>query len=67
MRSILHSEADYRKDVRRESSSRTTHSNLRDLRWSPGQIVVHLAMPSYDLNTGGLLGTGAVSSPASFS
>lgn len=40
----------------------TTHPNLRDLRWSPGQIAVHLAMSGCGLNTGGLLGTGTVSS-----
>jgi fumarylacetoacetase len=44
----------------------TTHPNLRDLRWSPGQILVHLAMSGCGLNTGGLLGTGTISFPVSF-
>ncbi|KAJ6151373.1 hypothetical protein N7470_007967 [Penicillium chermesinum] len=41
----------------------TTYSNLRDLRWSPGQMVAHLASSGCGLNTGDLLGTGTISSP----
>lgn len=41
----------------------TTRSNLRDLRWSPGQMVAHLASSGCGLNTGDLLGTGTISSP----
>jgi 2-keto-4-pentenoate hydratase/2-oxohepta-3-ene-1,7-dioic acid hydratase in catechol pathway len=43
----------------------TTRSNLRDLRWSPGQMVAHLASSGCGLNTGDLLGTGTISSPVS--
>ena len=43
----------------------TTQSNLRDLRWSPGQMVAHLASSGGGLNTGDLLGTGTISSPVS--
>ncbi|KAF4215540.1 hypothetical protein CNMCM6457_005860 [Aspergillus fumigatiaffinis] len=41
----------------------TTCSNLRDLRWSPGQMVAQLASSGCGLNTGDLLGTGTISSP----
>jgi fumarylacetoacetase len=43
----------------------TTCSNLRDLRWSPGQMVAQLASSGCGLNTGDLLGTGTISSPVS--
>ncbi|KAJ1323135.1 fumarylacetoacetase [Microdochium nivale] len=40
-----------------------TRSNLRDLRWSPGQMLAHLASSGCGLNTGDLIGTGTISSP----
>ncbi|KXJ86991.1 putative 2-hydroxyhepta-2,4-diene-1,7-dioate isomerase [Microdochium bolleyi] len=41
----------------------TSRSNLRDLRWSPGQMVAHLASSGCGLSTGDLIGTGTISSP----
>ncbi|KAH6884446.1 putative 2-hydroxyhepta-2,4-diene-1,7-dioate isomerase [Thelonectria olida] len=41
----------------------TTRSNLRDLRWSPGQMIAHVASSGCGLKTGDLLGTGTISSP----
>ncbi|KAH7139962.1 putative 2-hydroxyhepta-2,4-diene-1,7-dioate isomerase [Dactylonectria estremocensis] len=40
-----------------------SRSNLRDLRWSPGQMLAHLASSACGLNTGDLIGTGTISSP----
>ncbi|KAH8683788.1 putative 2-hydroxyhepta-2,4-diene-1,7-dioate isomerase [Ilyonectria robusta] len=41
----------------------TSTSNLRDLRWSPGQMLAHLASSGCGLCTGDLIGTGTISSP----
>jgi fumarylacetoacetase len=40
----------------------TSNSNLRDLRWSIGQMVAHLASSGSGLQTGDLVGTGTISS-----
>ncbi|KAH8724211.1 putative 2-hydroxyhepta-2,4-diene-1,7-dioate isomerase [Phaeosphaeriaceae sp. PMI808] len=41
----------------------SSRSNLRDLRWSPGQMLAHLASSGSGLQTGDLIGTGTISSP----
>ncbi|EKJ79081.1 hypothetical protein FPSE_00682 [Fusarium pseudograminearum CS3096] len=41
----------------------TSRSNLRHLRWSPGQMLAHLASSGCGLRTGDLFGTGTISSP----
>lgn len=41
----------------------TSRSNLRHLRWSPGQMLAHLASSGCGLQTGELFGTGTISSP----
>ncbi|KAH6957409.1 putative 2-hydroxyhepta-2,4-diene-1,7-dioate isomerase [Fusarium avenaceum] len=41
----------------------TSSSNLRHLRWSPGQMLAHLASSGCGLRTGELFGTGTISSP----
>ncbi|KAJ4152184.1 hypothetical protein NW765_017693 [Fusarium oxysporum] len=41
----------------------TSRSNLRDLRWSPGQMLAHLASSGCGFRTGDLVGTGTISSP----
>jgi fumarylacetoacetase len=42
---------------------RISHSNLRHLYWTPGQLVAHHASNGCNLRTGDLVGTGTVSGP----
>ncbi|KAH7064331.1 putative 2-hydroxyhepta-2,4-diene-1,7-dioate isomerase [Paraphoma chrysanthemicola] len=53
----------YRTTQKKKRCLLTTKSNLRDLRWSPGQMVAHLASSGCGLGTGDLIGTGTISSP----
>ncbi|GKU06730.1 fumarylacetoacetate hydrolase [Fusarium langsethiae] len=41
----------------------TSHSKLRDLRWSPGQMLAHLSSSGCGLKVGDIVGTGTISSP----
>ena len=43
---------------------RVSHSNLRDLYWTPAQLLVHHASNGCNLQPGDLLGTGTVSGAA---
>lgn len=42
----------------------TSRSNLKDLYWSPLQMIAHHASSGCGLRTGDLIGTGTISSPA---
>lgn len=42
---------------------RVSRSNLRDLYWTPSQLVVHHASNGCNLRTGDLLGSGTISGP----
>jgi fumarylacetoacetase len=48
---------------RRMEPVRITHSNLKYLYWTPGQLVAHNASNGCNLCAGDLLGTGTVSGP----
>jgi fumarylacetoacetase len=43
--------------------ARVSHSNLRDLSWTPAQLVAHHTSNGCNLEPGDLLGTGTVSGP----
>ncbi|MGI8671866.1 MAG: fumarylacetoacetase [Luteitalea sp.] len=47
----------------RQSPMRVSQSNLRDLYWTPAQLVAHHASNGCNLRPGDLLGTGTVSGP----
>ncbi|KAM5353721.1 hypothetical protein ACJ41O_000371 [Fusarium nematophilum] len=43
----------------------TSRSSMRDLRWSPGQMLAHVASSGCGLDVGDLIGSGTISSPVS--
>jgi fumarylacetoacetase len=43
--------------------ARVSHSNLRDISWTPAQLVAHHTSNGCNLKPGDLLGTGTVSGP----
>ncbi|CZR66497.1 related to Fumarylacetoacetase [Phialocephala subalpina] len=48
-----------------EKAVTLARSDLKDLYWSPAQMLAHQASPGCGLRTGDLLGTGTISSPVS--
>jgi fumarylacetoacetase len=53
----------YLRSVRMDEGARVSRSNLRNLYWTPAQLVTHHASNGCNLRPGDLLGSGTVSGP----
>ena len=54
---------DYLRPARMDEGIRVSRSNLRNLYWTPAQLVTHHASNGCNLQPGDLLGSGTVSGP----